>query len=71
VTPYLTLRQDQILRLVAEGNTTQEIAARLGISAATVERHVEDVRAALGARNRSHAVWLAVTVGFLRPEAAL
>jgi DNA-binding NarL/FixJ family response regulator len=65
---HLTARQDQVLRLVAEGFTNQQIADRLFIGPATVERHVEEIRYALDARNRTHAVWRATQVGCLTPE---
>jgi DNA-binding NarL/FixJ family response regulator len=64
---YLTVRQDQVMQLVADGCTNEEIAAELTVSTATVERHIEDIRHALGARNRAHAVWLSVRAGLLNP----
>jgi DNA-binding NarL/FixJ family response regulator len=38
-TDKLTLRQREVLQLIAEGNTTKEIAKKLSISVKTVETH--------------------------------
>jgi DNA-binding CsgD family transcriptional regulator len=51
----LTARQAEILGLIARGRTTREIAAELILSDRTVERHIADVYAKIGARNRSEA----------------
>lgn len=59
-TQGLTDRELQVLALVAMGDTGQEIAGRLGISAATVQTHVRNALSKLGARNRAHAVALAL-----------
>jgi DNA-binding NarL/FixJ family response regulator len=66
-TKFLTVRQDQVARLVAVGHTNDEIAAELHIGPATVKRHVEDIRCALDARNRAHLVLRAIQVGLLDP----
>lgn len=52
----LTPRQADVIRLVARGLTNQRIADRLGISQATVKRHLEAVYGRLGARSRAEAV---------------
>jgi DNA-binding CsgD family transcriptional regulator/tetratricopeptide (TPR) repeat protein len=54
----LTARQREVLALVAEGATNAEIAARLVISAKTVDHHVSAVLAKLGAANRREAAQL-------------
>ncbi len=51
----LSPRQDEVLRLIAEGKTTREIADSLVLSERTVERHIADVYAKIGARNRAEA----------------
>jgi DNA-binding CsgD family transcriptional regulator len=51
----LTPREAEILRLVADGGTNKEIAAGLGISVHTVERHVQNAYRKIGARNRADA----------------
>ena len=48
----LTMRQKQVLRLVARAQTNKEIAANLRISRATVKRHVEIILRRLKLKNR-------------------
>lgn len=55
----LSAREAEVLGLVGEGLTTREIARRLGISAATVNNHVQRLLRKLNARNRAHAAHLA------------
>jgi len=54
--PKLTDREEQILRLIADGLTNKEISCSLTISDATVENHVHHIFAKLGISNRSRAV---------------
>jgi DNA-binding NarL/FixJ family response regulator len=61
----LTSREIEVLTLVALGLPDKEIGARLRISSRAVRAHVEKCRSRLGAENRSHAVALAVSLGFL------
>jgi DNA-binding CsgD family transcriptional regulator len=49
----LTGREGEIARLVADGNSNREIAEALAVSPKTVERHVTNVLAKLGLRNRT------------------
>jgi len=49
----LTPREREVARLVADGSTNSEIADSLFLSRKTVERHVSNVLAKLGARNRT------------------
>jgi len=51
----LTRRETEVLRLIAAGNSNQEIAAALVLSTRTVERHIANVYSKLGARNRADA----------------
>lgn len=52
----LTPRELDVLRLLAEGTTNQEIAERLVISLTTVKKHVSSLFLKLAAENRTHAV---------------
>jgi DNA-binding CsgD family transcriptional regulator len=56
----LTQRQAEVLALVAQGASDNEIALQLCLSAATVSWYVKEIRAQLGARSRAHAVALAM-----------
>ena len=51
----LSPRQVEVLRLISEGKRTREIAEDLVLSERTIERHIADVYAKIGARNRSEA----------------
>ncbi len=62
---YLSKREIEILTLVAEGRTDNEIAIRLCMSAKTVSWYVKEIRARFNARSRTHAVALAMRQGIL------
>jgi len=64
-TTYFSKREIEILTLVAEGRTDNEIAIRLCMSAKTVSWYVKEIRARLDARSRAHAVALAMRQGIL------
>ncbi|MFI7400688.1 ATP-binding protein [Streptomyces sp. NPDC049541] len=61
----LTERQLQVIRLLAEGLTNSEIAARLVVSVRTVDNHVRAVLDKLGAPTRRHAAARAAELGLL------
>jgi DNA-binding CsgD family transcriptional regulator len=61
----LTKRELEVLRLVADGRTNQEIARSLGISVKTVEKHLEGVYAKLGVVSRVEAAVHAVQEGLV------
>ncbi|HEY7092529.1 MAG TPA: AAA family ATPase [Ktedonobacterales bacterium] len=61
----LTRRQREILQLVAQGQTTAEIARQLVLSPRTVEMHVGNILAALDSRSRAEAVRRAAELGLL------
>lgn len=56
VAEALTLREREVLALVADGRRDRDIALALHIGPRTVEKHVEHIRAKLGARSRAEAV---------------
>jgi DNA-binding NarL/FixJ family response regulator len=51
----LTRREAEVLRLIARGNSNQQIASGLVLSLRTVERHIANIYTKLGARNRVDA----------------
>jgi DNA-binding CsgD family transcriptional regulator len=61
--PLLTPREVEALRLVADGYTGSEIAARLSISPATVATHMGHIYERLGVSNRAAAVAVAIRSG--------
>ncbi len=65
--PYdtLTKQEKEIFQLVAEGNTTQEIATKLSISPKTVEGHKTNFMAKLGLHNRYELIKYAVRKGII------
>jgi DNA-binding CsgD family transcriptional regulator len=62
----LTGREREVLELVANGHSAKEIGKRLGIAARTVERHTENLRLKMRARNRAHMITRAVLAGVLK-----
>jgi DNA-binding NarL/FixJ family response regulator len=52
----LSPRETQILRLIANGETSKEIAAALGLSVATVDTHRRNAMAKIGARNAADLI---------------
>lgn len=62
----LSNREVDVLRLVAKGKANKEIAAELGLSGDTVKTHLTHLMRKLDAADRTHAVTLAIELGFLR-----
>ena len=64
----LTAREREVLQLVGEGFTNQEIADQLGLSVKTVQTHRAAVMEKLGLRDVTHLVRYAVRRGLVDPE---
>lgn len=56
----LTRRQREILQLLADGESNTVAARKLGLGEETVKTHTKNALARLGARNRTHAVAIAL-----------
>jgi len=61
----LTARQLEVVKLIAEGHTTEEIAAELVLSKKTVERHRANILDKLGMRNRVDLTRYAIKRGLV------
>jgi DNA-binding NarL/FixJ family response regulator len=59
----LTLRQREVLRLMAEGKSNKEIARALGLAESTVKVHVNALFRTLGVHNRLSAIGAAAELG--------
>ncbi|MFE2586786.1 LuxR C-terminal-related transcriptional regulator [Streptomyces sp. NPDC059378] len=68
--PRITLRERQILQLVAAGSTDREIAAELNITENTVHTHLERLRRKSGSRRRADLTRLALKYGVLGDRSA-
>ena len=61
----LSEREIEVLREVARGTSNKIIGSHLSISEATVKAHIKNILLKLGASDRTHAVNIAMTRGFL------
>ena len=57
----LTIREGEVLALIAAGQSNREIATGLFVSEATVKTHINNIFAKVGARDRAQAVHYAFT----------
>lgn len=68
-TPTLTSREHEVLQLVVDGMSNQEIADQLVVAVSTVRNHVQNILGKLDAHSRLQAVTAAVRQGIVRyPE---
>ena len=61
----LTLRELQVVRLVADGRSNKDIAGRLSISALTVKNHLARIGRKMGVGDRAHIVAVACRSGMI------
>jgi len=64
-TPVITRRESEILRLIAEGHTNQEIAEKLFISSFTVDSHRKNLLLKLGVKNTAQLIKSAISLGII------
>lgn len=67
----LTLRESEILRLIASGMSNKSIASQLGIALGTVKAHARAILDKLGSRSRTQAIVIAAQRGLLGPHSPL
>ncbi|MFI6621970.1 response regulator [Streptomyces sp. NPDC050528] len=65
----LTTRETEVLVLIADGLSNQEIARELHVSTATVKTHINNLFAKTGLKDRAQAVRYAYGKGLVRPPA--
>ncbi len=63
----LTPREDEVLKLVAEGRSTREIARLLSISVKTVEKHRANILSRLEMSDRTQLTRYAIRAGLIEP----
>ena len=68
LTESLTPRETEILRLLATGLSSEEIAPLLNLSQKTVRNHHYTIKAKIGARSDAHLVWLALAAGLVHSD---
>lgn len=62
----LSMREIEVLRSVAAGNANKRVASELRISEETVKAHMKNILAKLHARDRTHAVTIAIKRGIIQ-----
>jgi DNA-binding NarL/FixJ family response regulator len=65
----LTLREQEVMRLLAEGRTVREVATELSLSIKTIEAHKLNLMRKLDIHNRTSLIEWAVRMGLLVPQA--
>ncbi len=63
----LTERENEVVKLIAEGHSSKEIAQKLVISVKTVERHRSNILTKLGMRDRTELTRYAIRSGLIEP----
>ena len=61
----LSVREIEVLKLIAAGTSNKIIATQLSLAETTVKTHVQNILITLGANDRTHAVTIAIKRGYL------
>ena len=67
--PALSKREREIIELLAQGMTGEQVADHLVLSSETVKTHIRNAMGRLGASTRVHAIAIALREGFISPPA--
>jgi len=62
----LTEREQEVLKLIAEGSTNKQIGKQLGLAEDTIKKEVQSIIAKLGASDRTHAATKATRAGLIK-----
>jgi DNA-binding CsgD family transcriptional regulator len=65
--PELTPRQHEVLQMLGEGHTTEQMAEQMGLSPETVRNHIKGLLAELEVKSRLEAVLSGYRLGLLHP----
>lgn len=65
--PQLSNREQEVLRLVAQGKTNQDIASELHITEGTVKFHINNIFSKFGISDRTQATLIAIKRGLVNP----
>ena len=68
--PSLSKREREIMDLLAQGLTGEQVADRLVLSSETVKTHIRNAMSKLEASTRVHAIAIALREGFIQPPRA-
>jgi LuxR family transcriptional regulator of spore coat protein len=67
----LSRREQQVLEFIADGWSAKQVARLIQLAPRTVERHIENIRLKMDARNSPHMVKKAYSNGILRVAASM
>jgi DNA-binding NarL/FixJ family response regulator len=67
----LSSREIEVLKCVAAGNSNRTIAADLALAEDTVKSHMKNIMSKLGAKDRTHAVTIAISRGLINVCSAI
>ena len=68
--PSLSKREREIMDLLAQGLTGEQVAEKLVLSSETVKTHIRNAMAKLEASTRVHAIAIALREGYIQPPAS-
>ena len=66
----LTAREIEVLRLIAAGDTTKEVAGKLDIATKTADNHIQSLYAKIGVATRAGAALYALERGLVQQQIA-